>query len=159
MKKIYVILLVAAIGVVHASEEGGMVPNAKRLAGVWVGVGDSGVPLYRLQLDSDGTGFLAFAETRMPVSVLRIKQWNLNGTNLTFAVSVLVPRPESTNSVSISVTGNWHSVYVSDIIALERRASGHTDRAVLRKDDDLGWLAQDAKRATDAARTDSASKP
>ena len=152
-------LLAAAIGVAHASEQGGMVPNAKRLAGVWVGVGDDGAPFYRLQLDSDGTGFLALVETRMPVSVLRIKQWSLKGTNLTFAVSVLAPRPESTNAVSTSMTGNWHSVYVSDIIALERRVSGHTDRAVLRMEDDLGWLARDGKRATDAARTDSASKP
>ena len=136
-----------------------MVPNAERLAGVWVGVGDDGSPFYRLQLDSDGTGFLALAEARMPVSVLRIKQWSLKGTNLTFAVSVLVPRPASTNMVSISIMGNWHSVYVSDIIALERGSSGHTARAVLRKEDDLGWLATYAKRDTHAARAASASKP
>ena len=159
MNKICVILLMAVSGLVHASDEGGMVPNPERLAGVWVGVGDDGGPFYRLELDSDRTGFLALAETRMPVWVLRIKQWNMKGTNLIFAVSVLAPSAESTNSVSISMTGNWHGVYVSDIIAVERRVSGHTDRAVLRKEDDLGWLARYAKRATDAARTDSASKP
>jgi hypothetical protein len=159
MNKICIVLLVAIIRLGYAAEEAGVVPKAERLAGVWVGVGDDGSPFYRLQLDSDGTGFLALAETRMPVSVLRIEHWSPKGTNLAFATSVLVPRPASTNTGSISVTGNWHSVYVSDIITLERRASGRTARAVLRKEDDLGWLATYAKRDTDAARAASASKP
>ena len=159
MSKIFSILFVAVVTLAYASEEGGMVPNAGRLTGVWVGAGDDGAPVYRLQLDSDGTGFLAWAENRMPAAVLRIKKWSLVGTNLTFAVSILAPRSEATSSGSISVTGSWRSVYVSDIIALERRASGQTNKAVLRKQDDLDSLARDAKRATDAARTGSASKP
>jgi hypothetical protein len=159
MNKIFIILLATGIWAVEAAAEGDLAPNSKRLAGVWIGLGDDGAPFHRLQLDSDGTGFLALGEPRMPVSVLRINQWSLNGTNVAFVVSVLVPREESTNSASISMSGSWYGLWETEIISLERRAAGHISRARLRKESDFDSLAGATKRATDAARSDSASKP
>jgi hypothetical protein len=80
-------------------------PPSRAIVGSWIGISDGDVYTYRLKLDKDGTGLLAYQFTDQSPSVYRISEWHLERRKLTVKV---VPTPSSREPILIegTVSGN-----------------------------------------------------
>ena len=74
------------------------------LVGNWVGATDARVHMYRLQLLSDGTGWLGYAFLTNQAEVCYIEKWKLEGTNLIIAHVPIIGKQQLAR-ISVSTWG------------------------------------------------------
>ncbi len=72
-------------------------PDIQSLSTTWSGWDESGYTFFRLVLHADGTGFLAYKDTRSLVRC-RVRHWSLAGTKLT---GELVPIDDTGEAMTI----------------------------------------------------------
>ena len=108
-----------------------------QLTGAWFGLTPGDVHFYRLELLAEGTGIFGSAYWTNRPQVYRIKNWDLHGQRLTFAVT-----PADRESEAISLAG----VTVGQTIEMSIRGSTWQHVVSLRREDAFEEVARKVKQ-------------